>query len=485
MNARRLLLTPLVLALGLGTVLCALTGSRDAAAQAEARPSFILCMADDQGWGDVGYNGNPIPKTPVLDRMAATGLRFDRFYSASSVCSPTRGSVMTGRNPNRFGCFSWGHTLRPQEVTIAEALRKAGYTTGHFGKWHLGSVRPESPVSPGNSGFDEWVSSPNFFENDPLLARNGKVEQFRGESSRVTVDAALDFIRKASGKKQPFLAVVWFGSPHNPHRASEETRALYPDLKPALQHYYGEVTGIDRAMGHLRTQIRELGIASNTLVWYTSDNGPQGPAGRPGSAGDLKGRKGTLWEGGIRVPTIIEWPARVRKPAATTIPCGTVDIYPTLLELAGAKAAAQPQPLDGMSLVPLLEGKLTRRAKPLGFWDYPVAGIRSPSADLLKEQAEGKPSALYDDSRAGQIDRQYPEDVLPGHAAWIDGAYKLHRIAARNGTTTYQLFDLVNDRAETRDLAAEEPKRLQGMQSELEKWQKSVIRSLNGADYRK
>ncbi|MCC7342403.1 MAG: sulfatase-like hydrolase/transferase, partial [Bryobacterales bacterium] len=108
---------------------------------AAGRPNFVLCMADDQGWGDVGYYGNPVLKTPVLDEMSRTGLRFDRFYAAAPVCSPTRGSVMTGRHPNRFGCFSWGYPLRPQEVTVAEALRSAGYATGHFGKWHLGEVR--------------------------------------------------------------------------------------------------------------------------------------------------------------------------------------------------------------------------------------------------------------------------------------------------------------------------------------------------------
>ena len=131
------------------------------------KPNIVLCMADDQGWGDMAYNGHPILKTPNFDAMAASALRFDRFYAAAPVCSPTRGSVMTGRHPNRFGCFKWGYTLRPQEITIAEALKTAGYVTGHFGKWHLGSVRKGSPVNPGASGFDEWFSSPNFFDNDP------------------------------------------------------------------------------------------------------------------------------------------------------------------------------------------------------------------------------------------------------------------------------------------------------------------------------
>ena len=186
---------------------------------AEERPNFILCMADDQGWGDTGYNGHPLLKTPVMDEMARTGLRFDRFYAAAAVCSPTRGSVMTGRHPNRFGWFAWGHTLRPQEITIAEALQKAGYPTGHFGKWHIGSVRADGAASPGNSGFDEWFSSPNFYENNPLFSHNGKVIETKGESSDVTAGLAMDWIGKVAKGKKPFLAVVWFGNPHSPHVA--------------------------------------------------------------------------------------------------------------------------------------------------------------------------------------------------------------------------------------------------------------------------
>jgi len=138
------------------------------------KPNIILIVADDQGWGDMGYYGHPIIQTPNLDEMANAGIRFDRFYAAAPVSSPTRGSIMTGRHPNRFECFTWGHALRPQEVTIAERLQEAGYSTGHFGKWHLGTIYKESPVNPGNSGFDAWLSSPNFFENDPMMSREGE-----------------------------------------------------------------------------------------------------------------------------------------------------------------------------------------------------------------------------------------------------------------------------------------------------------------------
>jgi len=167
---------------------------------------------------------------------------------------------MTGRHPNRFGCFSWGKTIRPQEITVAEALKTAGYVTGHFGKWHLGPVRRESPISPGNSGFDEWFSSPNFFDNDPILSREGKAVQTYGECSMVTVDAALEFIRKHANKPQPLFAVVWFGSPHNPHIAVERDREPYEGMEERLQHYYGEITGMDRAFGKLREELKTRGI---------------------------------------------------------------------------------------------------------------------------------------------------------------------------------------------------------------------------------
>ena len=216
--------------------------------RAAEKPNIVLVMADDQGWGDMAYNGHPVVKTPNFDRAAARGLRFDRFYAAAPVCSPTRASVMTGRHPNRMGVFKWGYPMRPQERTIAEALRTVGYTTGHFGKWHLGSVRKQSPAHPGVNGFDAWLSAPNFFDNDPILSRQGTAVQTQGESSQVTADAALAWMKEQVGSDRPFLAVVWFGSPHSPHRAAEEDRRWYEDQPPAAQHFLGEVTGMDRAL---------------------------------------------------------------------------------------------------------------------------------------------------------------------------------------------------------------------------------------------
>lgn len=472
----------------LSVVLCLALSAMPSGLSAEeppARPNFILCMADDQGWGDVAYNGHSDLKTPTLDEMSRQGLRFNRFYAAAPVCSPTRGGVLTGRHPNRFGCFSWGYPLRPQEVTVAEALRSAGYATGHFGKWHLGSVRAGAETSPGAQGFDEWVSSPNFFENNPRFSHNGKAIRSEGEGSQVTVEAALKFIRDAAERRQPFLAVIWFGSPHAPHEALPEDREPYKKHSENLQNYYGEITAMDRGIGQLRRELRRMGIARDTLLWYTSDNGAQGP----GSTGGLSGKKGSLWEGGIRVPALLEWPAKINSPRSVMVPCCSTDISPTLLELAGATVPNQPRPLDGVSLTPLLEGRLIDRQQPMGFWVYPKPGRAVRGAEILaqleREQSGQEPprEGPDPDDEAAKITRQYAEDKLPGHAAWIDNEYKLHRIPKDDGDVTYKLFNLTIDFSEKTDLAPQQPERVEKMKRQLEQWQKSVVRSLNGEDY--
>lgn len=452
--------------------------------QSADRPNVILAMADDQGWGDMAYNGHPALKTPVFDEMARTGLRFDRFYAAAPVCSPTRGSVMTGRTPNRFGCFKWGYTLRPEEVTVAEVLRDAGYATGHFGKWHLGSMRADSPVSPGQSGFEQWFSSPNFFDIDPWMSHGGKAFQTKGEGSEVIVDAALDFIRKSVREDRPFLAVVWFGSPHAPHAALEADLAIYADQPKNKRAFLAEITAMDRAMGKLRKGVRDAGVADKTLLWYCSDNG----AIAEGSTGGLRGKKGQIWEGGLRVPGLLEWPAKIRRPRVTGHPCCTVDIYPTLLELAGARAARQP-PLDGVSLAPLLEGKMESRPRPLGFWDHTIGGLPVKSTELLeelaREQAAGKvrPAGEAEPIPAAQLRRDYADQAFPGHSAWLDGDWKLHRIETKDGRVKWELYNLAIDRTESMDRLAAEPDRASRMKTALAAWLRSVVASLNGKDY--
>jgi len=435
------------------------------AAESPKRPNIVLVMADDQGWGDTGYNGHPELKTPSLDALAAAGLRLNRFYAAHCNCSPTRASVMTGRHPNRMGTFRPGAPIRAQELTVAKVLQSAGYATGHFGKWHLNgkngdkdtksmpgrAILASDPLAPGKMGFDEWVSADNFFDLDPVLGRNGVPEKFPGDSSDVTTDEALKFIRKQAGAGRPFLAVVWFGSPHVPHEALPADKAAYAALPQNEQDYYGELTAVDRSVGRLRAALRELQAAHDTLFWYCSDNG--GAAG-PKSTGQLRGSKGTLWEGGLRVPGVVEWPARIPQPFVSDTPCSTLDIYPTVLAATGAVAQEQIQPLDGVNLLPVFDRRTESRDKPIPFWIH--AGPQ------------------------------------PGHAALLDWPYKLHLHAAekkdkagRPGAPvpSVLLYDVSQDPKETTDLASAQPERVAKMTAALEAWQASVEKSLAGADY--
>ncbi|MDX1285292.1 MAG: sulfatase-like hydrolase/transferase, partial [Draconibacterium sp.] len=321
-------------------------------------PNIILLMGDDHGWDETGYNGHPFVKTPVLDEMAASGLRFDRFYSGHSSCSPTRGSFMTGRHPNRYGTFSPNWSIRPEEISIAHVMKEAGYACGHFGKWHLGPVKKESPTNPGAMGFDEWLSHDNFFELNPVMSRNGEAPQkIEGESSQIVIDEAIRFIQKSKTNNQPFLVVVWFGSPHEPYMGLPEDLALYenlPDslsekevgltsietgtktkrpLRDVLQERYAEITAMDRSIGNLRSFLNENDMSENTLLLYCGDNGTPASAARTGMT--IREQKGSLYEGGILVPGVLEWPAMIQKPAITTSVSVTSDLMPTIAELTG------------------------------------------------------------------------------------------------------------------------------------------------------
>lgn len=194
-------------------------------------PNIVLLLGDDHGWDETAYNGHPYLQPPVLDEMATKGLKMDRFYSTASDCSPTCGSIITGRHPNRYGTFTPGHSIRPEEISVAQLMKNAGYATAHFGKWHLGPVKASSPTNPGAMGFDEWNSHDNFFDMDPPLSRNGAApEIFEGEGSEVVVSEAIKFIEKAKKNNQPFFVVIWYGSPHEPYSGLPEDLSLYNDL---------------------------------------------------------------------------------------------------------------------------------------------------------------------------------------------------------------------------------------------------------------
>jgi arylsulfatase A-like enzyme len=419
-----------------------LRGSPVSAMAAESdKPNIILVMADDQGWGQTGYNGHPHLKTPNLDAMAANGIRFNRFYAGASTCSPTRASVLTGRTPARTGVPSIGNRLCLQEKTLPQALKQAGYRTAHFGKWHLNGISGrgvpvlgDDPNHPGHYGFDYWLSATNYFDNNPLMSRMGEFVAIKGESSEIAVIHALEYIGQK--REAPVLAMIWFGSPHSPFIASKEDSRGFPaDKKGKLANHLGEIVAMDRSIGTLRKGLREMGIEKNTLIWYCSDNG--GLTIDPDSTGGLRGNKGSNHEGGIRVPGIIEWPGRI-KPTVTDFPASTMDIMPTIIDLLGLPDDAMLAVHDGESIAALFDGNAPKREGMIPF--------------TSKDNA------------------------------FIDGRFKLMPLR-KSRDAKWQLFDLEADPGETTDVAADHPEQFARMVQRAEKILASVKASRTGKDY--
>ena len=454
-------------------------------------------MCDDLGWGDVGFNEWPVPdghggiqiesnkiiRTPYLNAMAKEGLKFNRFYSASPVCSPTRGSCITGRHPYRYGILyaNTGH-MKTEELTLAELLKTKGYATGHFGKWHLGTLTKKDKDAnrggpkakkhfspPQLNGFDICFSTESKVPTwDPLIRPKGnssrtwwdpvqerkneeaygtaywnekseKVTQnTKGANSRIIMDRAIPFIQNATEKNQPFFSIIWFHTPHLPVVAGPKYTKIYKNYSKYEQHYFGCITAMDEQIGRLRSKLRDLNVAENTVLFFTSDNGPEGQKGKaPGSTGYLNGRKRSLLEGGIRVPGLVEWPAKIKPGRKTDIPCVTSDYLPTILDMLEIKPITN-RPIDGISLLPLLKNKMTNRGKAIGF--------------------ESK-----------------------GQTAWIGDRYKLYSsVKARSEP---QLFDLKTDPSEKKNLAKSKPILVKRLAKELAAWRSSCKLSAIGKDY--
>ncbi|MDG2382171.1 MAG: sulfatase-like hydrolase/transferase [Pirellulaceae bacterium] len=441
-------------------------------------PNIVMIMCDDLGWGDVGFNGNKLIATPQLDQWASQGLIFDRFYSAAPVCSPTRGSCLTGRHPYRYGIFTAnrGH-LKKKEITLAELLRQSGYATGHFGKWHLGTLTTTLRESnrggprgrkhfapPSEHGFDicfsteakvpTWdpMQKPPKANNKwwaPIPAEQGikygthywdqrgalVTENLVGDDSRVIIDRVLPFFDQHAKNSQPFFAVIWLHAPHLPVVSGKQYTERYANYSKYEQHYFGCITALDDQMGRVRDALNRLKIANNTLVFFCADNGPEGRSGSaPGSARPFRGRKRDLFEGGIRVPAFVVWPRQIKTNQRTHIPAVTSDYLPTILDLL-EMSPINDRPLDGTSLAPLLCGDPIKRQTGIGF------------------------------QSANQ-------------AAWIEDRYKL----LRRGSNIF-LFDLIHDPSESKDIAADHKNMVNRMQKELSKWIDSCRHSNQGGDY--
>ncbi|MBL9189649.1 MAG: arylsulfatase [Opitutaceae bacterium] len=333
------------------------------ASAAATRPNIVFVITDDQGYGDLGFTGNPVVKTPHLDRLASESSQL-KDYHVAPTCSPTRSALLTGHWTNRTGVW---HTvngrsmLRENEVTLGQMLKAHGYATGMFGKWHLGD---NYPYRPEDRGFTEVYrhggggvgQTPDLWDNsyfDGSYFHNGRIVPAKGFCTDVFFTQAQRFIREQAAAKKPFLAYIALNAPHGPLHAPQTYLDLYASQPPALAAFFGMITNIDDNVGTTRALLRELGIADNTLFIFTTDNGTASGA-KVFNAG-MRGQKGSEYEGGHRVPFIAHWPAAGwTKPHVNDILCHAVDIVPTLLDVTGAPTPAGLK-FDGRSIRPLLE----------------------------------------------------------------------------------------------------------------------------------
>jgi arylsulfatase len=347
-------------------LLASLAGTPLLAAAAARRPNIVFVLTDDQGYGDIARHGNPVIKTPNLDRLHDQSFRFDNFH-ASPTCAPTRSSIMTGRHEFKNGVT---HTILERErmtlkaTTIAQVLRSAGYTTGIFGKWHLGDA---APYQPDRRGFDEVfihgcggigqdypgtcadVPGNRYF--DPTILHNGKFEKTKGYCTDVFFNQAMAWMDKKRSARAPFFAYIPTNAPHTPLDCPPEYERMYPGLDQKTARYFGMVTNIDDNVGRLMAKLAEWGMERNTLLVFMTDNGGTGGV-RVFNAG-MRGQKGTPWQGGTRVPLFCRWTGTL-KAGATPQLTGAIDLFPTFAEIAGAKIPAGIE-LDGRSLVPLMK----------------------------------------------------------------------------------------------------------------------------------
>ncbi|MDP8245616.1 MAG: arylsulfatase [Candidatus Hinthialibacter antarcticus] len=421
----------------IGAGAAALALPYQAVAANQERPNVILVMTDDQGYGDLGVHGNDKIRTPHLDAFAKQSVHIPHFY-VCPVCAPTRACLMTGRYNYRTGVvdtYIGRAMMHSEETTLAEMLSGAGYKTGIFGKWHLGD---NAPLRASEQGFQESLvhmgggigqpsDPPGNRYFDPKLSHNGETKTYNGYCTDIFADACIDFIQQ--NKEQPFFAYLATNAPHTPLQIHADYVKPYLDmgLDETTAKVYGMVENIDDNMGKLMSALERLDLVDNTIVIFMTDNGPQ----QKRYTANLRGRKGSVYEGGVRVPFYIRWPKRLQAGASVDRIAGHIDITPTILEACGVN---KPQEIafDGKNLMPLLEKKPTA-------W---------PDRNL------------YFQWHRGDVPQRFEACAVRGQR------YKLV-----NGK---ELYDIENDPGETTNIASQHPNIVAKMRQEYLDWYRDV-----------
>ena len=434
---------------------------------AQTQPNVVILLADDLGYKDVGCYGGPV-KTPAIDQLAKDGVRFTDFYSGCAVCSPSRATLLTGRHHIRTGVYSWindegqnSHLLL-RERTIAEILKDRGYSTAHIGKWHLGlPTKNRSKPTPSHHGFDYWFTTWNnaspSHKNPNNFIRNGQaVGPLEGYSCQLVAGEAIDWLENHRHPKAPFFLNLWFHEPHAPIAAPDKIVSTYGELKDRAAVYSGTIDNTDRAISRIVEKLNQMGVREDTLIIYASDNGSY----RDDRVGNLRGKKGSNWDGGIRVPGIFSWPAVIPKNRVEKQPAGLVDLLPTLCGLLNLEIP-QDRMIDGSDLSPLLKGKPDsfKRHQPM-FWHLqksrPIVAMRDGDFSLVANPD-------YEISTSNMFQEHWIPRIKDG------------------GYTDFQLFDLSKDPGQKQNMASEYPELLKNLKSKLLQINQSVM--VDGTDW--
>ncbi|MEM0927366.1 MAG: sulfatase-like hydrolase/transferase, partial [Planctomycetota bacterium] len=438
--------------------------------------------ADDMGYADLGCFGAKAIDSPHLDRLAATGIKLSQCYAASPNCSPARVGILTGRSPYRVGMYDFARfkplKLPLAEVTIAEHLKTAGYQTMFAGKWHCsGDFESGTQPYPGDQGFDHWQANASNFGKDPTtFKRNGKdVGKLSGWMSEIVVNETLSWLEQRD-KSQPFFTCLWFSEPHTPVLAAEEFQARYrkpetielakamgyggPQVKRnpkwnQLPLYYGCVTMLDHHIGRLLTYLETHDLDQETIIVFTSDNGPEHRTSTCfGSPGPLRGAKGHLHEGGIRVPGIMRWPGVIPAGKTCDEPINGTDWLPTLCAAAGIDVPDGGKVIDGANVLPALTGTgKVPRQRPMLWWLWHARG----GFEVAMRDGDYKMLATMLPQRSpGAIaDARQPPD------------WTIMQFIKQAELGRFEMFHLAEDESETKNVSREEPDRFESMREKM------------------